>query len=78
MARGPTPPYLRVAAGLRKRVQAGEWGPGEALPSATELAEQYETSTSTVGRAIKVLAGEGLVTSVQGWGVFIPEGDQAE
>jgi DNA-binding GntR family transcriptional regulator len=73
MPRGPRPPYLAVADALRERIEAGEWEPGGQLPSATVLAREYETSTSTVGRAVKVLADEGKVTTVQGWGVFVAE-----
>jgi GntR family transcriptional regulator len=71
--RGPRPPYLAVADALRERIEAGEWLPGEALPSATALSAEYDVSTSTAGRAIRVLADEGKVTTVKGWGVFVRE-----
>jgi DNA-binding GntR family transcriptional regulator len=71
--RGPRPPYLAVADALRERIEAGEWLPGEALPSVTALSADYGVSTSTAGRAIRVLAEEGRVTTVKGWGVFVSE-----
>ncbi len=71
MPRGPRPPYLVVADALRERLDGGEWLPGEALPSAAALAQEYETSSSTVGRAVRVLIDEGRLTSVKGWGVFV-------
>jgi GntR family transcriptional regulator len=71
--RGPRPPYLAVADALRERIEAGEWLPGEALPSVTALSAEYGVSTSTAGRAIRVLADEGKVTTVRGWGVFVSE-----
>jgi DNA-binding GntR family transcriptional regulator len=71
--RGPRPPYLAVADALRERIDAGEWLPGEALPSVAVLSEQYNVSSSTAGRAIRVLANEGLVTTVQGWGSFVSD-----
>ena len=73
MPRGPRPPYLGVADALRGRIEAGEWLPGEALPSVTALSAEYGVSTSTAGRAIRVLANEGKVTTVKGWGVFVSE-----
>ena len=73
MPRGPRPPYLAVADALRERIEAGEWLPGEALPSVTALSAEYGVSTSTAGRAIRVLADEGKVTTVKGWGVFVSE-----
>ena len=73
MPRGPRPPYLAVADALRERIDRGEWLPGEALPSVTQLAEAYEVSSSTAGRAIRVLVGEGKLTTVKGWGTFAAE-----
>ena len=73
MPRGPRPPYLAVADALRERIEAGEWLPGEVLPSATALSAEYDVSTPTAGRAIRVLADEGKVTTVKGWGVFVSE-----
>jgi GntR family transcriptional regulator len=70
-SRGPRPPYLVVADALRERLDGGEWLPGEALPSVSELAEAYGVSTSTAGRAIRVLADEGKLTTVKGWGTFV-------
>ena len=47
------------------------WLPGEVLPSVAELAQAYNVSSSTAGRAIRVLADEGKVTTVKGWGTFV-------
>jgi DNA-binding GntR family transcriptional regulator len=71
--KGPRPPYLVVADALRERIDSGEWLPGEALPSITALSAEYAVSTSTAGRAIRVLANEGRVTTVQGWGSFVSD-----
>ncbi len=73
MPRGPRPPYLVVADALRQRIDRGEWLPGEALPSVTELAEAYGVASSTAGRAIRVLVGEGKLATVKGWGTFVAE-----
>jgi DNA-binding GntR family transcriptional regulator len=71
--RGPALPWQRVAASLRERLAAPEWLPGEALPSVRALAAEYGVSPPTVSRAVRELAGEGLVTVVPGWGTFVPE-----
>jgi DNA-binding GntR family transcriptional regulator len=73
MPRGPRPPYLAVADALKERIDSGEWLPGEALPTVAQLAEVYKVSSSTAGRAIRVLADEGKVTTVKGWGTFVAE-----
>ena len=69
--RTPKRPFERVADDLRARIAAGEWGPDQALPSGHELAGHYGVSQSTITRAIKELAAEGLVYAVSRWGVFV-------
>lgn len=71
--RGPALPWQRVTASLRERVEAGEWLPGEALPSVRALAAEYGVSPPTVSRAVRALADDGLVTVVPGWGTFAAE-----
>jgi DNA-binding GntR family transcriptional regulator len=63
-------PHQRVKADLRRRLQAGEWEAGTALPSTEELARHYEVAKGTVTRALRDLAAEGLVHTVPRWGVF--------
>lgn len=70
---GPQVPYRRVADALRERLDAGEWLPGEALPGARVLATEYGVSHTTVSRAMDLLADEGRVTVVRGWGTFAAE-----
>jgi len=60
-----------VTADLRRRIAAGEWQPDEALPPVGELAAYYGVSRSTVTRAMRILAGEGLVRVVPRWGTFL-------
>ena len=70
MPRGPQRPYEVVADDLRRRIAAGEWQSGEALPTVAALAEHYGVSRSTVTRVLGILAGEGLVRVVPRWGTF--------
>jgi GntR family transcriptional regulator len=65
-------PIERVTEDLRRRIDAGEWKPGEALPSTAELAEHYEVSRALTGKAIKTLAAEGKLVTRPRWGAFIP------
>jgi GntR family transcriptional regulator len=71
--KSPRVPYLAVADALRKRLDAGEWLPGEALPSMAQLGKEYTVSRSTIDRAVHVLVDEGRLTTVKGWGVFVAE-----
>ena len=71
--RPPQIPYLAIAGALRDRLDAGEWLPGEQMPSATDVAAEYGVSRTTAARAVRVLADEGRVTVVRNWGAFVAE-----
>ena len=58
---------------LRRRIVAGEWQPGEAIPSTAELAEHYDVSRAVAGKAVKALAAEGLLVTRPRWGSFVAE-----
>jgi GntR family transcriptional regulator len=68
--RSPEPSYLQLAAILRGRIESGEIGPEEALPSITFLVQETGLAVGTVRKAIKILADEGLVVTVPGRGSF--------
>lgn len=68
--RTPELPRARVEADLRRRIAAGEWQSGQALPSVPALAEHYGVARATVSRAIHALAEDGLVQIVSRWGTF--------
>jgi GntR family transcriptional regulator len=71
--RTPQVPYRAIADALRERLDAGEWLPGEQLPSASQIGAQYGVSRTTAARAVRVLADEGRVTVVRNWGAFVAE-----
>lgn len=73
MARKHQLPHERVTADLRRRLEAGEWEPGEALPTVSELAGEYGVSRATVSKSIKVLTAEGLLVTRERWGTFRAE-----
>src|SRR5262245_36778413 len=60
------PAYLQVSEQLRELVLSGWLKAGERLPSEPELAAQFGTSRSTVREAIRILAADGLLTTVRG------------
>ena len=66
-----TPLYRQIKTLLTDRLHAGEWRPGEALPSEHELAERFKVSQGTVRKAIDELAAENLVVRRQGKGTFV-------
>jgi GntR family transcriptional regulator len=65
----------RLAAELRARIQAGEWGAGERLPTEAELVRVSGYSRATVRQALKQLETQGLVVIQQGRGTFRAGGE---
>lgn len=61
----------RLAEVLRARIIAGEWGPGERLPSEQALSQETGVSRPTVRAALRSLAASGLVHVRQGAGTFV-------
>lgn len=63
----------RVVQTLRARLIAGEFGPGQRLPTEGQLTEAFGVSRTVVREAIAQLAADGLVEARQGAGVFAME-----
>jgi GntR family transcriptional regulator len=72
-AGGPaySPLYRQIKSLITDRLQAGEWKPGEAIPSEMELAARFKVSQGTVRKAIDELAAENLLVRRQGKGTFV-------
>jgi GntR family transcriptional regulator len=66
-----SPLYQQIKGLLMRSLQAGEWKPGEAIPSEIELAARCKVSQGTVRKAIDELATENLVVRRQGKGTFV-------
>jgi GntR family transcriptional regulator len=66
-----SPLYQQIKALLTQSLQAGEWKPGELIPSEVELAARFKVSQGTVRKAIDELSAENLVVRRQGKGTFV-------
>lgn len=53
--------YRNIADDLRRRMDAGEWRPGEALPAQRSLADQYDVGQISIRWALRVLRDQGRV-----------------
>jgi GntR family histidine utilization transcriptional repressor len=71
MKKGDVPAYEQVKSYIKQRIGSGEWRPGDPVPSEVALMQQFGISRMTVNRALRELAGEGLVTRVQGSGTTV-------
>lgn len=66
-----SPLYQQIKALILQSLEAGEWKPGEAIPSEMDLAARFRVSQGTVRKAIDELAAEHLVVRRQGKGTFV-------
>ena len=66
-----SPLYQQIKLLILRSLQAGEWKPGEPIPSEMELAGRFRVSQGTVRKAIDELAAENLVVRRQGKGTFV-------
>jgi GntR family transcriptional regulator len=66
-----SPLYQQIKGLILQSLQAGEWKPGEAIPSEMELATRFRVSQGTVRKAIDELAAENIVVRRQGKGTFV-------
>jgi DNA-binding GntR family transcriptional regulator len=60
-----------LAEELRRRIRAGEWRPGERMPSEPQLARRQAVSRSSVRAAITLLEEEGYVSRRHGSGTYV-------
>lgn len=75
VSRSPSPTfsplYRQIKEFMIKSLEAGEWGPGDAIPSEAELAGRFSVSQGTVRKAIDEMAAENLLVRRQGKGTFV-------
>ncbi len=65
------PLYQQIKGLITQRLEAGEWRPGESIPSEMDLAQRFQVSQGTVRKAIDELAGENILVRRQGKGTFV-------
>jgi DNA-binding GntR family transcriptional regulator len=66
-------PSRQIAAWFRERIQAGEFRPGQRLPTERDLQQQLGVAATTTRRAYRLLAEEGLVVTTAGRGTHVAE-----
>jgi GntR family transcriptional regulator len=71
--RSRIPLYLQVASTLERRIELGQWKPGEKISTLAELEAEFQVARVTVRQAIDVLQKEGLVRCMQGKGTFVAQ-----
>jgi GntR family transcriptional regulator len=69
--RNGTPAYKRIQNAIRKRIEAAELNPGDAVASERELARTHKVSLMTARHALAGLEREGVVERRRGAGTFV-------
>jgi GntR family transcriptional regulator len=70
-SRGEEPAYKRIQNAIRRRIDAGQLRPGNAVPSERELARLHKVSLMTARHALTEMARDGLVERRHGAGTFV-------
>jgi GntR family transcriptional regulator len=65
------PLYRQIAELITRGLDAGEWKPGETIPTELELAARFKVSQGTVRKAIDELASANLLVRRQGKGTYV-------
>lgn len=66
-----SPLYRQIKSLILQALEAGEWRPGQAIPSEQELAARFSVSQGTVRKAIDEMAADNLLIRKQGKGTFV-------
>jgi GntR family transcriptional regulator len=66
-----SPLYQQIKGLITQGLEAGEWKPGDMIPSEIELAARFKVSQGTVRKAVDELAAEHLLVRRQGKGTFV-------
>lgn len=65
--------YEQVKTFIRQKSAAGEWKPGDRIPSENELVKVLGISRMTINRALREMTGEGELVRRGGVGTFLAE-----
>ncbi len=65
------PLYRQVQNALTRKLAAGEWKPGEAIPSEGLLAREFGVSIGTIRKAVDELVAGNILVRQQGRGTFV-------
>ena len=72
------PLYQEVQQTITDKIIAGDWKPGEALPSEFQLADLLGVSQGTVRKALNALGESNIVFRRQGVGTFVSDNNLKE
>ncbi|MEH6483729.1 MULTISPECIES: GntR family transcriptional regulator [Pseudomonas] len=69
------PLYQQLRDEMLAKIAAGEWRPGEPIPTEQELTKSYGVAIGTIRKAVDTLVADGLLQRSQGRGTFVRRPD---
>lgn len=70
--------HSQISEWIRKRIESGEYGENEKLPSEHEISRIFDVSRVTVRRALQTLEAEGRIYRTHGVGSFVSDNRQRQ
>lgn len=67
----PEARFRRIAADIRRRIEAGEWAIGENLPSRVDMAAEYRVHPQTMRLAHRLLRRQGVLDGEERKRVYV-------
>ena len=71
------PYYYQLNQYMEAKINSGQWGAGQKLPSEKELCNHFNVSRTVVRQALNELASNNLIETQKGKGSFISSAKQA-
>ncbi|WP_028935340.1 GntR family transcriptional regulator [Pseudonocardia spinosispora] len=65
------PPYLQVVRHIREEIRSGRLTEGDVVPSARQIAAEWNVALATAAKALTTLRTEGLVRGIAGVGTVV-------
>ncbi|MEM7195917.1 MAG: histidine utilization repressor [Pseudomonadota bacterium] len=67
------PMYQQIKNAISAKIKAGQWQPGDMIPSENQLAAELCVSRMTITRPLRELTADGVLRRVHGVGTFVAE-----
>jgi len=74
-AESAQPRYLQIVAEIRQRITAGELRPGDRVPSARQVTQEWGVAIATATKVLAALRKAELVRAVPGVGTVVADGE---
>lgn len=66
-----TPKYIAISREIIQKIEAGEYQPGEKVPSENELIAMYSVSNTTARKSLQEVELQGYANRIKGKGTFV-------